>query len=120
MQCSPRQRMKYKCADENRDLGIRYLFDAILKKNLREKHSYRESKEAAFYAVSLRYTLSKKRIKAIVNQQARADLQATRVQMRFENETLLENLETENEYLRRKLEENEKLMEVMNYVQDRH
>lgn len=107
--------MKYKCADENRDAGIRLLYDAILKKNLNEKHSFRESKEAAFYAVQLRYTLSRKRIKAIVNQQARSDLRNAKVQMRFENEALLDMLKTENDYLRKKLGENEKLMEVIAY-----
>ena len=110
--------MKYKCADENRDLGIRYLYDAVLKKNLRDKRSFRESKEAAYFAVSLRYTLSRKRIKAIVNQQAKADMGHARVQMRFENEALLEALRTENEFLRKKLEENERLMEVMAYAKD--
>ena len=111
--------MKYKCADENRDLGIRYLYDAILKKNLREKRSFRESKEAAYFAVSLRYTLSRKRIKAIVNQQAKADLGRARVQMQFENEALAEIIREENAFLRKKLEENEALMGLMGYADDK-
>ena len=108
--------MKYKCADENRDAGIRLLYDAILQKYLKNKHSFRESKEAAYDAVQLRYSLSRKRIKAIVNQQARSDTSSLLPSMRFQDESLVEDLRQENLFLQEKIQQNEKLIEVIQYV----
>ena len=108
--------MKYKCADENRDAGIRLLYDAILQKYLKDKHSFRESKEAAYDAVQLRYSLSRKRIKAIVNQQARGDMSGLLPSMRFQDESLIEDLKQEIAFLQEKIQQNIKLIEVITYV----
>ena len=112
--------MKYKCADENRDAGIRLLYDAILQKNLKENHTYKESKEAAYDAVQLRYSLSHKRIKAITNQQAKGNLSGLLPSMRFENMSILEDLKNENDFLARKIRENEKLIQMITYVCERY
>lgn len=108
--------MKYKCADENRDAGIRLLYDAILQKNLRENVPYKESKEAAYDAVQLRYSLSRKRIKTIANKQAKGDITSLLPSIRFENRGIIEDLEQENIYLENKIRENRKLIELIGYV----
>lgn len=108
--------MKYKCADENRDAGIRLLYDAILQKHIKDNHTFRESKEAAYDAVQLRYSLSRKRIKAIVNQQARGDATPLLPSLRFENKSIIEDLEQEISYLENKIRENRKLIELIGYV----
>lgn len=105
--------MKYKCADEKRDAGIRLLYDAILRKHLKDKQSYKESKEIALDAVQNRYTLSRKRIKAIVNQQAKTDLYGILPSLRFQEESLLDDLREENNFLSQKIEQNNKLINVI-------
>lgn len=105
--------MKYKCADEKRDAGIRLLYDAILRKHLKDNQSYKESKEIALDAVQNRYTLSRKRIKAIVNQQAKTDLYGILPSLRFQEESLLDDLREENNFLSQKIEQNNKLINVI-------
>lgn len=108
--------MKYKCADEKRDAGIRLLYDAILRKHLRDNQSYKESKEIALDAVQNRYTLSRKRIKAIVNQLAKADLQGILPSLRFQEESLVDDLREENAFLASKIEQNNRLINVISDV----
>ena len=105
--------MKYKCADEKRDAGIRLLYDAILRKHLKDNQSYKESKEITLDAVQNRYTLSRKRIKAIVNQQAKTDLYGILPSLRFQEESLLDDLREENNFLSQKIEQNNKLINVI-------
>ena len=108
--------MRYKCADENRDAGIRLLYDAILHKSLKDNIPYRESKEAAYDAVQMRYSLSRKRIKAIANKQAKGDLDSLLPSIRLETRQILEDLKQENEFLREKIARNEKLIEDLDYA----
>lgn len=110
--------MKYKCADENRDVGIRLLYDAILQKNLKGNLPYKESKEAAYDAVQLRYSLSRKRIKTIANKQAKGDATSLLPSLRFESRSIIEDLKNEIAFLEKKIREDEKLIELIGYVCD--
>lgn len=74
----------------------------------------------ALDAVQLRYTLSRKRIKAIVNQQARTDFYGLLPSLRFQEESLLDDLREENNFLKQKIEQNIKLIEVISDVIENH
>lgn len=112
--------MKYKCAEDFRDIEVRLLYDAILKKNLKENIPLKQAKEAALDAVALRFTLSHKRARIIVSAQANANARGKLASLIIQNEALMRDLRVQIAHMKQSIIKSEKLLEVLNIANENY